>query len=72
MQNPVRYIRTEILQMTQEELAELLGIRQASVSVMETKGEFPTRHLPTIRNAAIAKIGEDWQDEYLWSVPSNI
>lgn len=56
----LRYIRENVLDMTQEELAVALGISQPSVSALERTDRFH-HHMPRIRDLAIER-GVDWQD----------
>jgi len=56
----LRYIRENVLVMTQEELAVELGISQPSVSALERTDRFH-HHMPRIREIAIGK-GIEWDD----------
>lgn len=56
----LRYIRQNVLRLTQEELAKALNISQPSVSALESTDKF-FHHMPRIREIALER-GIEWSD----------
>ena len=64
--NMMRFLRKKVLRMTQEEMAELTGVNQATVSRWETGDLEPSiGQIRLVREAAIAA-GVEWNDR--WSL----
>jgi len=67
--NPVIYIRKEVLGLSQEALAEIVGTTQPTVHRWEKEGRFPHSAQPKIRELGMAK-GE-WSDTWFFEVPND-
>ena len=67
----IRRIRLDVFQVSQAELAQIAGVRQATVSRWE-RGELEPSlsALERIREAAIAR-GLDWHDRWLFEAPED-
>ncbi|MCX5581348.1 helix-turn-helix domain-containing protein [Kaistia terrae] len=67
--NTLLYIRKNVLGITQAEMAEIAGVRQATVSRWENGALLPDlSQLAMVRKAAIAK-GVAWQDAWFFERP---
>lgn len=68
---PLRHIRRTILGVTQQRLAELTGVSQATVSRWEDGELFPSlNEMSAIRNEAI-RLGKEWDDGLFFSTPES-
>lgn len=67
--NQALFLRCCILDMTQAELADALGLDQSTISRHEARGRLPGDHWDTIRDLA-RKADAPWSDSYLF--PSSI
>lgn len=64
--NPLQHIRKSILDLTQAEMAEIAGVRQATVSRWEHGELEPSRdELDRIRTEAL-KRGVEWDDKWFF------
>lgn len=67
--NPLLHIRRDILGYTQQEMAEVAGVRQATVSRWESEGLAPSLpQMRRIRNEAL-RLGRKWDDRWFFEVP---
>lgn len=68
--NTIRYIRRELLGVSQSELASIAETTQTTVSRWETGDLFPDlAQLSRIRDAVKAK-GGTWSDEWFFETPA--
>lgn len=67
--NPARWIRVEVLHLTQAQLAEKLGVRQPSVFRWERARAFPAAMQPKIRELGKAA-RPDWSDSWFFEPPA--
>lgn len=65
-----QHIRKNVFCMTQAEFADLLGIRQGAVSMLESRDALPERHQRTIREAAKRR-GIEWNDTWFFEPPAD-
>lgn len=71
MSNPVRFIRRDVLGLTQAQLATVLKVKQASVSRWESAGRFPAEHLAAVRQMA-RMARADWSDSWIFDPPAKL
>ena len=65
--NPLMHIRKNVLQATQAEMAEIAGVRQATVSRWETGELEPSRdQMAAIRGEALRR-GLSWDDGWFFA-----
>ena len=66
--NTIRKIRCQIFRITQEEMAAIAGVEQATISRWEAGANDPSlRHLRRIRAEALRR-GLKWDDRLLFGV----
>ena len=65
---PALYIRKHIFQMTQADMAEVLGCVQPTVHRYEINGFFPVEAQKKVR-ALAAERGLEWNDSWFFEVP---
>lgn len=69
-QTPLRHIRRAVLGITQQRLAEITGVSQATVSRWEDGNLSPNlTEMAAIRNEAI-RLGKPWDDRLFFAPPS--
>lgn len=68
MSNPVRFIRRDVLGLTQAQLAAVLKVRQASVSRWEKRRRFPDGQQSAIRTLG-RQARSDWSDSWFFEAP---
>lgn len=69
--NPIRFIRTQLFDLSQSEFANLIGRTQASVSRWESGGPFTNEDMAAIRSAALER-DIAWNDQIFFEVPLEV
>jgi transcriptional regulator with XRE-family HTH domain len=70
MMNPMRHIRKNVLDMTQEEFAGLTGASQAAVSQWENDNLHPNRDVLAKIRACATERGLPWDDSWFFETPT--
>jgi transcriptional regulator with XRE-family HTH domain len=66
--NQIKFIRTQVFKVTQQEFADMAGVRQGSVSRWENGGAPSLEEMQKIRDAAFER-DIQWDDAWFFSVP---
>lgn len=64
----LRYIRQNVFGMNQTAFAQMLGLSQSAVAMLEQRDAMPEKHQRTIRKEA-TKRGLPWRDEWFFETP---
>ena len=67
--SPLLHIRKSILQVTQTEMANVAGVKQATVSRWETGHLEPSRQEMSAIRDEVRRRGIDWDDRWLFDNP---
>jgi len=70
---PIAHIRTNVLKVSQDEMATIAGVNQSTVSRWENEDNFaPSGHaMRRIRDEAIKRHVEGWSDALFFTVASS-
>ncbi len=69
--NPALFIRKHVLNLSQAELAAVLGVSQPTVQRREARGEYHGEALRKLR-ALVRERRPDWSDSWFFEVPPEI
>ena len=67
--SPIRFIRTNLFDMSQSDFAAMINRTQASISRWESGGPFTNEDMAAIRQAA-ADRKLDWDDRFFFDEPA--